>query len=313
MCWHVHDATAEQHDPALAAEVGDPVRAIYSAIDASVGRLLSVIDPSATLVLYLSHGMGIEHTATRFFDDILLALETSYQSPRASRRHWTEYVAPVYRALVPTAVRRRLARTTPILSAYHDRHLDQLKRRRFFELTPNHATGGVRINLKGRESDGCVAPGPEFDALCNRLAEDLAEVVNLDTGRPLITSVLRTSDLYPGPMRHALPDLLFEWEKSGPINRVASPKIGTVVRRYHGVRTGDHVKKRGLILGAGQGIAAGPIDRSIRAMDLAPTFAAVLGLPSYGFAGVPISEIAGTVTNLAPDTNGRSRTHAVGI
>jgi predicted AlkP superfamily phosphohydrolase/phosphomutase len=317
MCWHLHDAAAEQHDPELAAQVGDPLRAVYSAIDASVGRLLAGIDPTATVVLYLSHGMGLEHTATRFFDDILLALETAYESPRepASRRHWTEYVAPVYRSLIPSAVRRRLANTTPILSAYHHHHVDRLTRRRFFELTPNHATGGVRINLKGRERAGRVAPGREFDALCDRLAEDLAELVNLDTGRPLITSVLRTSDLYPGPMRHALPDLLVEWEKSGPINRVASPKIGTVVRRYHGVRTGDHVKKRGLVLGFGPGIAAGPIDRSIRAMDLAPTFAGVLGLPGDGFAGAPIPEIAGTATDLArePGADGRSGKHLVGI
>jgi predicted AlkP superfamily phosphohydrolase/phosphomutase len=316
MCWHLHDAAAEQHDPELAAQVGDPLRAVYSAIDASVGRVLTAIDPEATVVLYLSHGMGLEHTATRFFDDILLALETAYESPQApASRHWTDYAAPVYRALVPPSVRRRLANTTPILSAYHTHHIDQLKRRRFFELTPNHATGGVRINLKGRESAGCVAPGREFDALCDRLAQDLAEIVNLDTGRPLITSVLRTSDLYPGPMCHALPDLLVEWEKSGPINRVASPKIGTVVRRYHGVRTGDHVKKRGLVLGFGQGIAPGPIDRSIRAMDLAPTFAALLGLPGGGFAGVPIPEIVGTAAGVARDAgaNGRSGKHLVGI
>ena len=211
------------------------------------------------------------------------------------------------------AVRRRLAHTTPVVSAYHDRHLDQLKRRRFFEVIPNHATGGVRINLKGRESAGCVAPGREFDELCDRLARDLAEVVNLDTGRPLVSSVIKTSDLYPGPMRKALPDLLFEWEKSGPINRVASPKIGTVVRRYHGVRTGDHVHKRGLVLGSGDGIASGPIDHSIRAIDLAPTFAALLGVSGDGFAGVPIPEIAATATGRSRATNRQTGTHAVGI
>ena len=313
MCWHLHDPATEQYDPKLAAEVGDPVRAVYSAIDESLGRLLNVIDPTATLIVYLSHGMGIEHTATRFFDEILQTLETAYESPQgaASRRHWTEYVAPVYRTLVPLGVRRRLAGTTPVLSAYHQHHIDQLKRRRFFELTPNHATGGVRINLKGRESDGCVAPGREFDALCDRLVADLSEIVNLDTGKPLVASVIKTSDLYPGPMRHELPDLLFEWEKSGPINRVASPKIGTVVRRYHGVRTGDHVKKRGLILGCGEGIAAGPIDRPIRAVDLAPTFANLLGLPGDGFAGVPIPEIIGADTDRARES--RNGKHTVAI
>ena len=315
MCWHLHDPASPQHDPALAAQIGDPVRAVYMAIDAAVGRLLQVIDPTATLVVYISHGMAIEYTATRFFDDILFALENAYERPqgRAPRRHWTEYAAPAYRTLVPPAIRRRLARTTPVVSAYHHRHMDQLKRRRFFELTPNHATGGIRINLKGRESAGCVAPGREFETLCDRLAADLTEVVNLDTGRPLVTSVIKTSDLYPGPMRHALPDLLVEWEKSGPINRVASPKIGTVVRRYHGVRTGDHVQKRGLVLGSGDRIAAGPIHHSIRTIDLAPTFAALLGVSGDGFAGVPIPEIAGLITDRARTTNGQTGQHALGI
>jgi predicted AlkP superfamily phosphohydrolase/phosphomutase len=293
MCWHVHDATHERHDPAIAARVGDPLRAVYAAIDASIGRLLNVIDDYATVIVYSSHGMGPERTATRFLDDLLLKIEESYEDPTAppAPRSWGDRIAPLYRALVPRPIRRQLLKTTPIAWAYRHRHTEELKRRRFFELAANHATGGVRFNLRGRERCGRVAPGREFERLSDRLAEDLLRIVNLGTGQPLIESVVKTSDLYPGPMRASLPDLLLEWNKSGPIEQVASPKIGTLVCHYRRVRSGDHVRKRGAFLALGPGIVAGHSSATVRAVDFAPTFAALLGLAKAGYAGAAIPGI----------------------
>jgi hypothetical protein len=116
-------------------------------------------------------------------------------------------------------------------------------------------------------------------------------VVTLATGRPLVASVIRTSDLYPGPRRAALPDLLLEWDKSGPIERVTSPKIGELACRDRGVRSGDHVHKRGVFFALGPGVVAARAPRPVSAVDFAPTFASLLGLSRQGYAGSPIPGI----------------------
>jgi predicted AlkP superfamily phosphohydrolase/phosphomutase len=49
ICWHLHDPSHPRHDAALVAEIGDPVKAIYMAIDAALGRLLDAMDENVTV------------------------------------------------------------------------------------------------------------------------------------------------------------------------------------------------------------------------------------------------------------------------
>src|SRR4030095_8625233 len=73
-CWHFHDPAHPRHDSHAAAVVGDPVRDVYVAIDAALGRVLDAIDEQTTVILYTGHGMGPKYDAQFFLDDILLRL-----------------------------------------------------------------------------------------------------------------------------------------------------------------------------------------------------------------------------------------------
>jgi predicted AlkP superfamily phosphohydrolase/phosphomutase len=160
-------------------------------------------------------------------------------------------------------------------------------------LSPNHATGGVRINLVGRERTGIVEPGPEYDALCQRLGRDLPEIVNLDTGQPLVESVVQTRSLYKGPKHNLFPDLLLEWNKAGPIRHVRSPLFGDAESHTPRLRTGDHTFKPGFFLATGPGVAPGKLDRTARVVDFAPTLATLLGYSNAQYQGSAIFSGAG--------------------
>src|SRR5262249_46983628 len=45
--WHLHDPTHPRHDPALAAEIGDPLKTIYRMFDDALARLLDAAGPDA--------------------------------------------------------------------------------------------------------------------------------------------------------------------------------------------------------------------------------------------------------------------------
>ena len=82
--------------------------------------------------------------------------------------------------------------------------------------------GGIRVNLKGREPDGIISPGAEMEAFCEDLSLKLLEIIDYDTGIPMIKSVRRTSEMYQGEALDHLPDLLVEWSDEKLLGAVGS-------------------------------------------------------------------------------------------
>lgn len=290
-CWHIHDPAHASHDPELARAIGDPVKDVYAGIDAAVGRLLARVERDATVMIYCGLGMGPQYTGTNLLDQILWRLEGN--EPSTLKERGTDALRQVWRrapqrlrtALMP--VRRNL--WEPI---YQTAIVPERSTRKFFEIAANNATGGVRINLIGRESHGLVQPGAEFELLCDQLTEDLLAMTNVDSGEPVVKEVLRTDRIYPGEQRHRLPDLLVQWNRSAPILRVTSPKTGLVENRHLNVRTGDH-KHVGLFCAAGPSVAPRKLNANVSVVDFAPTIAALLGVALPSVNGRPIDAVMG--------------------
>jgi len=158
--------------------------------------------------------------------------------------------------------------------------------------TPNNDVfGGIRINKVGREPAGLVRPGPEYDAFCAELTRDLLAFVNVDTGRPIVRSVVKTADVYDGERLDDLPDLLVEWERTSPITRIRSEKTGPIEGRFPGQRTGDHTAS-GTLFAKGGGIRTGRLSREVGVTEIAPTLCAWLGVPLPDAAEPPAPELS---------------------
>ena len=70
--------------------------------------------------------------------------------------------------------------------------------------------GRVYINLRGREPEGRVAPGVEYERLREELAQGLSDLRDPDTGEPMVARVHRREDIYFGPASPGAPDLLVQ-------------------------------------------------------------------------------------------------------
>ena len=288
--WHLHDRSHPCHDPAIAAALGDPLRRVYVALDAHLGRLLAAAGDDCVCVILASHGMGPHYDATHLLDEILARLDGApFATGRDGvlapiRRLWRTLPAPVARALRP--LRRRFGAALESLPLARRR-----RDRRFFAVPNNDAWGAVRVNVAGREPNGMVRPGSELEGVLDRLERDLGELVNGETGTRLVRSIVRADSLFRGPARDALPDLLIEWSREAPIAVVTSPLIGTLRGRYDGIRTGDH-RADGMFLAVGAGIVPGRTTAPVAVEDFAPTFANLLGVPLPGVDGRPIEGLA---------------------
>lgn len=275
-CWHLHDPAHPMHDPRWIERFGDPVKDVYMEIDNAVGRLLKCVGPETTTVVFGGPGMGPDYTGNFLFDQLLRRIEG-----RPDRD----------RNLIPHAL---LSRVRPAALQRLGQRINKAKfmfsmsRRKCFSIPHNENAGAVRINVVGREPAGCVKPGAEYEAFCRSLSKDLLELVNADTGGPVIKEVVRVANECHGSYVQAFPDLLAVWAREAPIRAVASPKIGVVRGNpVVGARTGDHNSDCVLIV-QGPGVAQrGPI-RAVAVEDIAPTLASLLGLLLPDCDGVSI-------------------------
>ena len=143
---------------------------------------------------------------------------------------------------------------------------------RVFSL-PTDRNTYLRVNLRGREPQGCVAPGSEYDALLTYVETEFRALVNGQTGRPAVEDVFRPQELYPGPRARDLPDLVVLWSSDGPIDVLQSRTIGRIESRVTEQRSGNH-RPEGFLLARGPAFKSGPADLRGDILQLAPTLLA---------------------------------------
>jgi predicted AlkP superfamily phosphohydrolase/phosphomutase len=287
--WHVNDKNHPRYNAELEMALGEPLRDGLKALDEGVGEILSMVDERTLALFYASHGIGPQYTGTGLLDRILYNLENGLRTEGSGRTAkgrlralWRSIPPDIREALMP--VKKHFHGTL-----LHGLFLPDRDKRKFFEVYCTNGAGGVRINLKGRERHGLVEPSA-YGALLDRLAADLSELVNAETGEPLIEQIVRLHEVYPGSYADRLPDLALIWNRSHAIRRVSSPQIGTLAQEYADARTGDHTHE-GLFIAAGQGVRAGSLNHSVRSVDFAPTIRGFFGLPARPTDGDPIGAL----------------------
>ena len=308
--WAVHDEHHTRHDPTLAALIGDPIRELYRRLDAALAVHLARTDDDTTVYVHLSHGMGPHYDGNHLLDIILQRLHAADDGPRG----WRTQLAVNAIGRAPASWQARLLGAA---SSQIRRHVDAhppgpldpwelpLSARSWFQV-PNNALGGIRVNLRGREANGVIEPS-DYHRVCSDLGRWLSEVVNIDTGEPVVHRVLTTDDHYQRRVDDRLPDLCIEWNSDAPIVRVYSPRIGTIVRENEVQwRTGDH-RRHGLLFARGPGITPGVRAESIPMVDVGPTLCAALGVELRDVDGAPVPDLVPAPLG-KPDAAPRGRT-----
>jgi hypothetical protein len=139
---------------------------------------------------------------------------------------------------------------------------------------PSYYDGRIRLNLRGRERNGCVDPA-QYEEVLRDLEALLGECRNPRTGEPAVAGFERAATSDPMALSGSEVDLQVIW--NGVVAAIEHPVLGTVgpvpLRR-----TGGHTGEHGMAYVAGTGITPG--ERGVRsAFDVVPTVAELLGAP----------------------------------
>jgi predicted AlkP superfamily phosphohydrolase/phosphomutase len=81
--------------------------------------------------------------------------------------------------------------------------------------------GRVVIRVRGREKEGCVAPGTEYEALRAEIAAAALELHDPDSGEPFFQAAFKREELYQGPYLEQAADLILApydgYDPKGPL------------------------------------------------------------------------------------------------
>ncbi|HKU61333.1 MAG TPA: alkaline phosphatase family protein [Gemmatimonadales bacterium] len=297
--WDLSQVETQSISAGRRRALGEALASVYRALDAGVGRILELVPSGARVVAFALHGMGPNTTWADRCADILARIMSGRAANPASRRGLMYAVKQAIPWRLARAVTTRIppevqARLVPIWSA----RMFDWRTTRAFPLPMDHA-GYVRINLRGREPQGIVAP-EEYGALCDEIAEGFLGFRDGVTGKPIVRQVHRLDALAPAgaAARDRLPDLVIEWSGVPPAAApvIRSDQLGELSwksARLPSGRAGNHTPD-GWFVAAGPGIEPGATAAVHPIVDLVPTVYRWLGLePDPALAGQPIPELVG--------------------
>ena len=146
---------------------------------------------------------------------------------------------------------------------------------------PSYSDGYVRLNVKGRDKGGLVAP-ENYHATCDEIVRMVMGYRCARTGKSLVNKVIRSrSDALANDPKLPDADIVFIWTDAAVTDTVESDEYGQIGPVPY-FRTGDHTTN-GFFLARGPGIEGGRELATGEAIDFAPTIIKCTGapVPSY--------------------------------
>jgi predicted AlkP superfamily phosphohydrolase/phosphomutase len=279
--WHFMDPTHPRYDSDAPASLRNALRDVYRALDSGVDRLISRISSDANVIILVSHGMSAYYHGSDFLDEILERLGVnSTLVPGSTNGHGKATPESIrqrlwgIRRVVPQPTlnffKTHLPETVGGLWAWTHPVLNPWPQMRAFQVPSNQMTGAIRINLAGRDPNGMVRPGKEYEDLCRTITDGLMQLENPATGRRAVQWVSHARELFQGPRLDEMPDLFVEWDHSSHMQSVSSPVTGEIRGSRLAKRSGSHTGG-GLLIAFGPDLTPGSIHTPIGTIDIAPT------------------------------------------
>ena len=281
--WKYHDPSHPLHDPTWPEEKKNIIREYYIRLDRAVGELLSRVDEEWLVIVMSDHGGGprpwrlfntnawlaqrgwlrVEGRRTTRWVHQLLRYGEAWAR---NRLPWRQWVAEH----VPKRIRREA------LAVRQATNLIDWSRTRAYRVPLQFPAEGIEINLKGRQPQGIVAPGREYEQVRAEIVAALRDVRDPETGEPVVQDVWTREEVYvPGDL-DAVPDIVFTTAPHLGCGADVRDTFTHLPLSFLERLNGEHTME-GIAYFWGHGVRRGHRTR-VHMLDLAPTILWAMGL-----------------------------------
>jgi len=270
---------------------------IYQRVDTALGPWLETLDENTTVIVMSDHGAGplnkflhlnnwlVREGFMHFKASALARLKYAAFRLGFTPSNAVDLAAKLRLGIVDNTtnrIKREMGskqRTTAIQQLFLSWTDVDWSRTRAYALGGNFT--GFYVNLKGREPQGCVAPGPEYESLRDEIASRLQNWLDPDTGNPIVDQAFRREELHSGPFIERAPDVIFTTTAEA-YTGFGGHEFGSNLLMQSSAMFNGHHRMDGMISISGPGVVGGKLETS-HIVDLAPTILYRLGYP------VPVS------------------------
>jgi predicted AlkP superfamily phosphohydrolase/phosphomutase len=266
-------------------EFREAINRHYEVADEQVGLLLETLAPDGVALIISDHGGG-PHPPRYFHTNAWLrahgwlatrkggAVSTTnlFRHGIQAVRQWLPFEEKLRRMLPAAIVNQARSYTLNIANV-------DWSRTRAYRFPMYHPAEGIEINLKGRQPQGCVEPGIEYEQLVGDVMRALRDAHDPETGGAIVQEAYFKEEIYGGPHLDIAPDIVFVCHPSHCTgvelgSDFTDPVDLNSLQKYNGVHTMD-----GILFAYGKGIAHGKEIIGAHLADIAPTVLHLAGLP----------------------------------
>jgi len=280
--WHALDdghPWRKRRDGRAAATLEPLVLRYFEKLDADIARVIAKAGDDVTVMLMSDHGMG---RASRFVVLNNLLLELGYlqlDSDLPTRlKAFALRSGLSLRNVHQLVDRLGIAKHAEYKNVYS---FDSVLKRFFLSFhnvdwsrskaySFGRHYGSLFLNVKGREPEGCVEPGADYERTRDEIAEAVLAWRDPILGRPLVSRAIRREEVYHGSRFDEAPDLILLPEDDSDIfyglSDFGSARIWDETYRYSGMH-----RDNGMFVAAGPLVRSGAEAPAACIVDLAPT------------------------------------------
>jgi len=290
--WKYMDDSHLLFDPEKAKKYGNAILDYWQRIDKFIGELK--IPEDTTLIVMSDHGFGkydkIFYTNVWLMEKGYLRLKpsskrSSLKSLMIKRGLTSDNFASALKKLriygfVSKVIPRKLRAFIPssMLSFSNFKEEIDWASTVAFALPHTSNFGHIYINLKGREPQGCIEHGEEYQQIREEIITALKGLKHPKTGEIVKVQVYKPEEIYTGPYVSYAPDIIFFIDdmkasfQTGLHNCAFTE--GTLAPFHNATHRMD-----GIFIAFGKDIKNGEIIENAEIIDLAPTFLHILDIP----------------------------------
>jgi predicted AlkP superfamily phosphohydrolase/phosphomutase len=284
--WKFMDPQHPLHDSAKYAKYGHAIRDYYQYVDGLLAGILDDLDHQTTLFIMSDHGFGpfwkFIHVNSWLISEGFMTVRRNARS-RLKKTLFGLGFSPmnVYDTLMQLGfgkLKRNVVRgqgqelLKTLFLSFDDVDWNQ---------TVAYSMGNVGqiyINVEGREPQGCVQPGADYERVREQIMTSLAKLRDPATGEEVVESIYRREEIYRGDQVEHGPDIVFipkrlEYFGFGEYE-FGSHKIIEAMKR--GI-SGTH-RMNGIFMAYGAAIRPGSRATGASLVDLAPTILHMMGV-----------------------------------
>ncbi len=297
--WRFCDPKSPLYTPSKSPRVANAIYEVYKKLDDILPQLLAACPDDCVRVICSDHGFGgsgdrIIYMNKWLADQGLLTFQgggpaggLGYKLVNFAKLWGLKALPPAVKAYI---FRKRQGIANRMESYLRFGGIDWSKTRAFSEELPYLQT--IWLNVKGREPQGIVEPGREYDELVADLKTRLLAWTDPLTGRPVVNRVQHRDEIYDGAYVDRSPDLIVRTNYPGgyayqgkssrqgcptaPVEQLRIDAPGSM--KFYSAKSGTH-RDEGIFLAQGPMIRPGHRISGARLMDVVPTLFYLMGEP----------------------------------